>query len=146
MFLGRYNHNIDEKGRLTIPARYRDVLAAEGAYVTQGFDQNLIVLTESAYEAITQRVSQMSVTDPNARLLRRLFFSTTDRAEIDRAGRILIPSFLRQFAELDGEAVIVGMGDYFEIWSPGIWTNQAQQLEDSEANSQRFTSFQISTS
>lgn len=146
MFLGRYNHTIDEKGRLTIPVRYRDVLAAEGAYVMQGFDQNLMVLTDVAYEAIFQRVSQMSMTDPNARLLRRLFFSTTDRAEIDRAGRILIPQFLRQFAGLNGDAVIVGMGDYFEIWSPGNWDNQAQQLQDTEANSQRFMSFPISTS
>lgn len=145
MFLGRYRHNIDEKGRLTIPARFRDVLAAEGAFVLQGFDNNLMVLTQPAFEAISRRVSQMSLTDPSARLLKRLIFSTADRVEVDRAGRILIPQFLRQSAGLDGDAFVVGVGDYFEIWSPDSWSVQTDQLQDAESNAQRFMSLELSS-
>lgn len=145
MFLGQYRHNIDEKGRLTIPARFRDLLAAEGAYVLQGFDNNLMVLTVPTFEAISKRVSQMSLTDPSARLLKRLIFSTADRVEVDRAGRILIPQFLRRSAGLDGEAILVGVGDYFEIWAPSVWEQQVDQLQDVEANAQRFMTLELSS-
>lgn len=146
MFLGQYHHNIDEKGRLTIPARFRDLLAAEGAYILQGFDHNLMVLTAPSFESISLRVSQMSLTDPTARLLKRLIFSTADRVEVDRVGRILIPQFLRQSAGLDGDAVIVGSGSYFEIWAPEVWDQQMSQLQDIEANAQRFVSLDLSAS
>lgn len=142
-FLGQYHHNVDEKGRLTIPARFRDLLAAEGAYVVQGFDRNLMVLTVSKYEALSERLTRMSLTDPTARLLRRLLFSTADRVEVDKAGRILIPQFLRQSAALDGDAVIVGVGDYFEIWSPESWSAQAGQLQDMDKNAERFMALEL---
>ena len=90
MFLGQYRHNLDNKGRLTIPARFRELLS-DGAYITQGFDKNLMVLTAPTFEFISQRVNQMSITDPTARELKRLLFSTADRVEPDSNGRILIP-------------------------------------------------------
>lgn len=144
MFLGQYQHNLDNKGRLTIPARYRDLLE-EGAYITQGFDRNLMVMTVAAFEAFSQRVRSMSITDPKARLLRRLLFSKGERLEVDKSGRILIPQFLRQAADLDGEAVVVGVGDYFEIWSPQNWNEQAAKLEDADTNSDLFAVFDISS-
>src|SRR5512145_1330440 len=107
MFLGQYQHSLDNKGRLTIPVRYRELLA-EGAYITQGFDRNLMVLTTSAFQGIAQRVNRMSVTDPEARSLRRLIYSHGEQVEVDKAGRILIPQFLREAAGLDGEAILVG--------------------------------------
>jgi MraZ protein len=143
MFLGQYTHNLDNKGRLTIPARYRDLLL-DGAYVTQGFDHNLIVMTVSAFETLSQNVKQMSFTDSKARLLRRLIFSNGERVEVDKAGRILIPQFLRQGAGLNGEAIVVGLGDYFEIWSPEHWAEQASRLQDAEANADLFSVFNIS--
>lgn len=142
MFLGQYWHNLDNKGRLTIPARYRDLLE-DGAYITQGFDHNLMIWKTSAFELISQRVNQMSITDPVARLLRRLIFSSGEHVEIDKAGRILIPKYLRQAAELGDETVIVGVGDYFEVWSPSLWSEQLNQLGDSEANAQRFAAFDL---
>jgi MraZ protein len=144
MFLGQYQHNIDSKGRLTIPARFRELLVAEGAYVTQGFDNNLMVLTVTTFTQIYQRVNRMSMTDPMARLLKRLIFSNADRVDVDKVGRILIPQFLRDAVELDGEAVIVGVGDYFEIWSTNIWQDQITQLKDVEANAQRFMALDLS--
>lgn len=144
MFLGQYQHNIDSKGRLTIPARFRELLVAQGAYVTQGFENNLMVLTVPSFSQIYQRVNRMSMTDPMTRLLKRLIFSGADRVDVDKVGRILIPQFLREAASLDSEAIIVGVGDYFEIWAPAIWQEQLTQLKDVEANAQRFMTLDLS--
>jgi MraZ protein len=142
MFLGRYEHTIDEKGRLTIPARYRELLE-NGAYVTQGFDHNLIVLPAPSFEQMYAHVNQMSMTDPNARQLKRLIFSSAERCEFDRAGRILLPQFLRESVGLDGSAVLVGVGDYFEIWAPQGWLQQNQVLQDTETTTQRFAALNL---
>jgi MraZ protein len=138
MFLGQYEHTIDDKGRVTIPARYRELLM-DGAYITQGFDQNLIVLTPTTFDQIYKGVSQMNMADPLTRQLRRLIFSNAERVDADKLGRILIPSFLRQSAQLEAAAVVVGVGSHFEIWSPDLWNQQSEMLHDAEANQQRFS-------
>jgi MraZ protein len=145
MFLGRFYHTLDDKGRLTIPARFRDLLLPDGAYVMQGFDKNLLVLPTAAFNVLSQEVNQKSMTDPTSRLLRRLVFSTANRLEFDRAGRILIPQFLRQSAGLDTDVVVVGAGRYFEIWSPDAWEAQDEQLQDAQANAQRFSAFDLTS-
>jgi len=145
MFLGRFYHNLDDKGRLTIPARFRDLLLPEGAYVIQGFDKNLLVFPTAVFEAISRHVNQQSITDPDSRLLRRLVYSTADRLEFDRAGRILIPQFLRQAAGIDTNVVLVGAGRYFEIWSPDAWGVQDEQLQDPQSNAQRFSAFDLTS-
>jgi MraZ protein len=144
MFLGQYRHNLDSKDRLTVPARYREPLE-KGAYVMQGFDRNLMVMTDEAFDAVRAHLQGMSFTEPITRLLRRLIFSTADRVELDKAGRILIPQFLRQNMQMDGEVVLVGAGDYFEIWAPEAWAEQNAQLQDSQANAQRFAALDLST-
>jgi MraZ protein len=143
MFLGRYRHTLDSKGRLTIPSRYRELLAG-GAYVIQGLDRNLWVLTPETFEGIARKVNEKSITDPSVRLLRRLIYSNGEQVEVDKAGRILIPQFLREAIGLQDEALLVGVGDYFEIWSPVYWLEQEEQLRDVEANAQRFVEFDIS--
>jgi MraZ protein len=143
MFLGQFEHTVDEKGRMTIPARFRELLEG-GAYVTQGFDSNLIVLPTAAFQQIYQRVNQLSMTDPTTRQLKRLIFSSAPRLEFDKAGRILLPQFLRETAGLDGSAVVVGVGDYFEIWSVQHWADQNNNLRDADANSQRFAALDLS--
>jgi len=143
MFLGQYRHNLDSKDRLTIPARYRELLV-DGAYVLQGFDRNLMVLTTSAYQMMAQRVNQMNLADPLTRLLRRLVFSSASYVEVDKTGRILIPEFLRAFAEVDGDVVLNGAGTYFEIWSPAHWDEQLAQMADTEANAHRFAILDLS--
>ena len=144
MFLGQYRHSFDTKGRLTIPARFREQLT-NGAFVTQGFELNLMVLTAPAFETITQRVNQTSLTDPTARDLKRLLFSTADRVSPDNNGRILIPQFLREIAGLDSEAVLVGVGDYFEIGSPEQWDEKMALLKDTDANARRFVGLDLSS-
>jgi MraZ protein len=145
MFLGRYHHTIDEKGRLTVPARYRDLLAAEGAYLTQGFDKNINVYPPKIFDRIFNRVNNLNMTDPSARLLRRLMFSNAEQVDLDKTGRILIPQFLREETRLGSEAVIVGMGDYFEIWSPDLWAGQTTMMEENEPNAMRFMDLNLST-
>ncbi len=144
MFLGQYRHTIDNKGRLMVPARFRDLMN-EGGYITQGFDRNLMVLTAKAFEFVSQRVNQLSVTDETARQLRRLIFATADRVDLDKTGRIRVPQFLIDHAGFDSEAVIVGVGDYFEIWAPDSWQNQESMLQDSEVNAHRFEALDLST-
>ena len=143
MFMGEVRHSLDSKGRLTIPARYRDLLEG-GAYITQGFERNLMVWPDSAFEHISQSLGTKSITDPDTRLLQRLIFSRGERLDVDGAGRILIPQFLRQFALLDSEAIVVGVGNYFEIWSPELWGPQLTQIQDTETNAIRFKAFDIS--
>ena len=143
MFLGQFQHNLDEKGRLMIPARYRELLAA-GAYITQGFDKCLMVMTDDHFQEVYDRINAMNMADQNARLLRRLILSNAYSVEIDRVGRILVPQNLRQVIELGGEAIVAGQGEYFEIWSPADWYQQMDQLQDIEMNNQRFATLDLS--
>jgi MraZ protein len=142
MFLGQFEHTIDEKGRLIIPARYRELLASS-AYITRGFDRNLIVLTGPHFQRIYQNVNSMSLTDSAARDLRRLIFSNAVAVEFDKAGRILIPQFLRDAAGLTGATLLIGMGEYFEVWSAENWQKQDLLLQDDETNAQRFSALDL---
>lgn len=144
MFLGQYQHSIDEKGRLTVPARYREQLAAEGAYVTMGFDHNLMLLTLPAFNRLSDKVNQMSLTNPRARELRRWLFSRAELVSVDKAGRILIPQFLREAVDLDGEAIFVGAGNYVEIWAPSYWTGQNAQMQATETDDLLFMDLDLS--
>ncbi len=145
MFLGQFYHNLDDKGRLTVPSRFREELASDGAYVMQGFERNLMVLPANTFEVVSHRIQKLSMTDPTARMLRRLLFSTADRVELDKSGRILLPQFLRQSAKLDISVVVVGSGDFFEIWAPDEWSDQAEQLMDTHGNADRFSSLFLSS-
>ena len=143
MFLGQYQHNLDEKGRLMIPARYRELLAA-GAFIMQGFDRCLMVMTDVHFKEVYERINSMNMADPNARLLRRLILSTAYPIEIDKVGRILVPLNLRQFNGLESEAIVAGQGEYFEVWNPAEWNEQTNQLQDIEMNNQRFATLDLS--
>jgi MraZ protein len=142
MFLGQYQHSLDEKGRLTIPARFRELLE-EGAYVTQGFDRNLMIMTNAYFKEVYDRLAEMNIADASARLLRRLILANAYQVEVDKAGRILLPQNLRTFIGLNGEAVIVGQGEYFEVWSPAVWYEQITKMQDAEANAQRFAALDL---
>ena len=145
MFLGHFQHNLDDKGRLMIPARFRELLAA-GAFITQGFDKCLMVMTDVYFKEVYDRISAMNLADPTARLLRRLILSNAYPVEADRVGRILIPQNLRQVIMLDGEAIVAGQGEYFEVWTPAAWDAQMAQLQDLETNDQRFAMLDLSKS
>jgi len=145
MFLGQYEHSIDSKGRLTIPARFRDLLI-DGAYLTQGFDKSLMVMTADYFKQLYTKVNAMNMADPTTRQFRRFIFSNADRQDVDRAGRILLPQFLRSAANLNDNVVIVGVGEYFEIWSPDEWNKQNEALQNSEETAVRFASLDLTVS
>lgn len=144
MFLGQYQHSIDDKGRLMIPARFREALEG-GAYLTQGFDKCLMVMTEAYFQQVYERVDAMNLMDPTARLLRRMLLANAYPVEMDKVGRILVPANLRQFAALEGNAVVTGQGGYFEVWSPAEWEKQTSEINNTEANNQRFATLNLST-
>ena len=145
MFLGQFQHNLDDKGRLMIPARFRELLAA-GAFITQGFDKCLMVMTDVYFKEVYDRISAMNLTDPMARLLRRLILSNAYPVEADKVGRILVPQNLRQVITLESEAIVAGQGEYFEVWTPAAWNEQMAQLQDLETNDQRFAMLDLSKS
>jgi MraZ protein len=143
MFLGQFQHNLDDKGRLMIPARFRELLAA-GAFITQGFDRCLMVMTDNYFRQVYDRISAMNLADPNTRLLRRFILSNAYPVEIDKVGRILVPQNLRQGIMLENEAIVAGQGEYFEVWTPADWNEQMAQLQDIETNNQRFATLDLS--
>ena len=125
MFLGQFQHNLDEKGR-------------------QGFDRCLMVMTEAYFGQVYERINAMNLADPAARLLRRMILSTAYQVELDKVGRILVPQNLRQYAGFDGEAIVAGQGKYIEVWSPAEWNKQMNDLQDTEATSQRLSTLNLS--
>lgn len=144
MFLGHFQHNLDDKGRLMIPARFRELLEG-GAYVTQGFDKCLMVLTEAYFKQVYERIEAMNLADPTARLLRRLIIANAYPVEVDKVGRILVPQNLRAFLGMtNGELVVAGQGEYFEVWTPDEWNAQMALLQDPEANNARFSTLDLS--
>ena len=144
MFIGNYQHSLDDKGRLTIPVRFRELLEG-GAFVTRGFDNCLMVLTPSYFEEVYERINAMNLADPSARMLRRMILSNAFEVSADKVGRILVPQNLRELISLDGEAVVAGQGEYFEIWTPAAWNEQMNQFNDADANNQRFSTLDLSS-
>ncbi len=144
MFLNQYQHSFDDKGRLTIPSKFRE-LPAEGAFVVQGLDRNLMVLPPAVFEIVYNRLMSMSMTDPSARLLRHIILGNALQVVPDGVGRILISANLREYAGLQNEVVFVGQGDYFEIWSPELWQGQQVQINDAATNAQRFAALDLKT-
>jgi len=144
MFLGQYHHSFDEKFRLTIPSRFREFIA-EGAVVTRGFDKNLMVLSGEAFQQLYQHLNEMNITDQTSRLLRRMILGYAQELEVDKSGRILISQPLREFADLKADTILVGLGDYFEIWAPKAWEGQETLLQDTDANSKRFSALHLAT-
>lgn len=144
MFLGQFQHNLDDKGRLMIPARFRELLEG-GAFITQGFDKCLMVMTEAYFKQVYERIEAMNLADPTARLLRRLILSNAYSIEVDKVGRILVPQNLRTFLGVpSGELVVAGQGEYFEVWTPATWAEQMALLQDVEANNARFSTLDLS--
>lgn len=131
MFLGEFKHNIDIKGRLTIPARYRNELS-DGVVVTRGFDQNLMLFSKSEWDALAQRIAQRPLSDESVRAFRRRVFSGAIDLNPDRQGRILLPQYLRDFAGINGEVIVAGNFNYLEIWSATAWNRVRASIENND--------------
>lgn len=138
MFLGEYNYTIDEKGRLTIPAKFRRPLL-DGMVITRGLDRNLAIYPMDAWSRLVEQVEQTPYGDPEARMLRRLIFSGASDVEADKQGRINIPTYLLEFGRISKDVIVAGMNAFIEVWSPDLWQSVRTALEDEE-NASRWPS------
>lgn len=128
MFLGEYKHNIDYKGRVSVPKKFREDLG-QGSVLTKGLDRCLFLYTKDSWQVLAERVKRLPVTGSNARAFSRYIFGSAVEAEFDNLGRIQIPGYLREYADLSKEAVLVGVGERIEIWSKERWSDYEQDLE-----------------
>ena len=129
MFLGEYVHQIDSKGRLTLPARFRPELAT-GVVVTRGLDKCLFLYPVDQWQKLAEKINGLPLTQKNARNLARLFYSGASDCVPDKQGRILLAPYLREFAGVDGETVIVGLYTRLEIWNPERWREVKSEVEE----------------
>ena len=143
MYLGQYHLDLDKDYRMVVPAGFRE-LFAQGAYVTRGFEQNLLVISEQDFQERYKQVAALNITDPDARLLQRLLLGNAVRIEINASGQVLLPLELMAFAGLEKEIILVGQGDYFEVWAPAQWEKQSAILLDTATNAGRFAHLDLS--
>ncbi len=130
MFLGEFEHAIDEKGRVAIPARFREELG-EGLVLTRGFDHCLQAFPRPFFQQLSERISALPLGHEEVRNLRRLIFSGAAEVDPDRQGRILIPQNLREYAALSEQVVIAGLNTHFELWSSERWGTVLNTLDSS---------------
>lgn len=137
--MGEYGHNIDRKGRLIMPAKFREELGGH-VVVTRGLDGCLYVYTTEQWEDVYAKLSALPTTNKNARWYQRMVLSKAAECEMDGQGRILIPSSLVSLAELKKECLIIGMANHLEIWSKERW----EELEAMENDSFEEVAEQLS--
>lgn len=142
MFLGEHRHVIDDKGRLTIPAKFRGELAT-GLVVTKGLDHCLTVYTLDAWRALKERIASLPMTDRNVRDFRRHLYAGAVDAVPDGQGRINIPQHLRDYADLGDQVIVVGCDTYLEIWAPEHWEKVQARVEADEDNAERWATLGI---
>lgn len=130
MFIGTYEHNIDDKGRLAIPAKFRDELQ-DSFFATRGLDKCLFIFPRNEWERQLAEFSKLPLTMRDARAYSRLFFSGACECELDRQGRINIPAYLREYAGLTKDAVVIGVMNRIEIWSLEVWMGYRGLAEES---------------
>ena len=128
MFMGEYNHTVDAKGRLIVPSKFREQLGDE-LVVTKGLDGCLFVYENTEWKALEEKLHALPLTNANARKFSRFFLAGATTCEVDKQGRILLPAVLRDFAKIEKDAVLVGVGSRIEIWSRDVW-NQSNTYDD----------------
>jgi len=139
VFLGRHAHGLDAKGRLAIPARFREELAS-GLVLTRGIDRCVALYPLASWTLLAAKVEALPIGDPDARTFRRLVFAGAVDLELDGQGRILVPPELRRYAALEREVVVIGVHTAVELWSPEHWAMVSAMLDnDGAALAQRLT-------
>jgi MraZ protein len=144
LLLGQHPSFLNEEYGLSFPSKFREILA-DSIYITKGFDRNLLILTTCAFETISQHISSLNIADPVARLLLRLIFGSACLVEIEATNQFYLPKNMVEFAGLKEKVVIVGQGDYCEIWSQEHWLEQESQLLNVDENAVRFSNLSVTT-
>lgn len=128
MFMGEFLHTVDSKGRLIIPAKFRETLG-DKFIATKGLDNCLFLYPENEWQNFEEKLKKLPVSQPNARAFVRFFFSGAAECEFDKQGRILLPANLREYAALEKDVVVVGVMNRIEIWDAAKWKDYSAQAE-----------------
>jgi MraZ protein len=143
MLLGEFEHTIDDKGRITIPAKFRGRLASD-LVVTKGIDPCLWLYPAEVWADLAQEINNLPLTNPQAREFRRQMFGGASDVAPDKQGRVNLPPYLREYANIDKQAVIIGLYDHCEIWNPERWKERQQRSDgDPEGRAEQFASLPI---
>jgi len=132
MFMGEFQHNVDTKGRIIVPAKFREGLG-ERFIVTRGLDKCLFVYPMNEWEILEEKLKKLPLTKKDARAFTRFFFSGAVECEVDKQGRINIPQPLRNYAQLDKECVVIGVSNRIEFWANEHWQDYFSDSEESFA-------------
>jgi MraZ protein len=132
MFLGEFEHAVDDRGRVAIPSRFRPALS-DGLVIAKGIERCLVIWPIDDWRAFTQELGGMSHMAGDARRLQRFFLAGAADSTTDRLGRVLIPATLRAYAQLAEQAVIIGVGNRVEVWSPSNWEQERSSAENQSA-------------
>lgn len=128
MFIGEYNHNLDEKGRLAIPVKFREELKG-GAVVTKGLDGCLFLYTITEWKILAEKLSNLPISQANTRAFARLMLAGAMDVTLDKQGRIIIPDYLRKFVNISKKVVVNGLYNRLEIWDADNWEAYKQKTE-----------------
>ncbi len=130
MFLGEYQHNIDPKGRLIIPAKFREDLG-EQFVLSKGLDGCLFVYPLKEWQELENKLRSLPLTQKDARAFARTFFSGANEAELDKQGRVLLPPTLRNYAKITKDVMVIGVGNRLEIWDLAAWDKYNNESDKS---------------
>ena len=122
MLLGEFHHNIDEKGRLVIPTKFREELQ-NNFIITKGLEKCLCIYTQNSFNNLVRQIDTLSFTKKDVRTFTRFFYSSANECEMDKNGRINIVNNLKSYAELEKECIIVGVNDHAEIWNENLYND-----------------------
>ncbi|MBU0731314.1 division/cell wall cluster transcriptional repressor MraZ [Patescibacteria group bacterium] len=128
MFIGEYSHNLDEKGRLAIPIKYRGDLA-KGAVVTRGLDNCLFLYPKAEWDKLAKKLSELPISKANTRAFARLMLAGAMDVELDKQGRIVVPEYLRTYAGMKKKLVVTGLMNRMEIWDEDKWNAYKKSTE-----------------
>ena len=128
MFIGEYAHNLDEKGRLAIPVKFRRDLS-KGAVVTRGLDSCLFLYTKTEWEKLAEKLATLPISQSNSRAFSRLMLAGAMEVEIDKQGRVVLPEYLREVAGVKKNIVLAGLYNRAEIWDEEKWKTYKTQTE-----------------
>ncbi len=128
MLLGEYKHSVDEKGRIAVPAKFRSNISS-GAIITRGLDHCLFIFSLQEWEVMVKKITALPLAQANARAFSRLMLAGAMDVKVDVQGRILIPDYLREYAQLKKQAVVAGVYSRIEIWDQDAWEEYKSKTE-----------------
>lgn len=128
MFIGEYSHNLDEKGRLAVPKKFRSALS-KGAVVTRGLDNCLFLYTQAEWKKLAVKLANLPFAQANTRAFARLMLAGAMDVRLDKQGRIILPEYLRTFANISKSTIVAGLYNRLEIWDKKAWQNYTTKSE-----------------